>query len=386
MANELSVFEGNQAAPVSAKFQSLIAAGLGNELAEGIRQSYGIISIKASRFRIKYKGEETPLMNERNEPLGSIEVVIVKANSFLNKQYYKGAYADGNNAAPDCYSLDGKVPSPNVQTPQHTNCAGCPMNAFGSKIGENGVKQKACRDTKKLAVVPMTDIQNANFGGPMLFRVPPSALRDLAAFSETMKSRGYPYNAVGVRIGFDINASHPKPTFKAIRPLTDDEAELVLEHFHSDAVERILTDAEAAPIEEVPAPAVDSAFEQPVAPRPAPAPAPAPIQAAPAPAPVAPKVPSPFGGAPVPAPAQAAPPATVKVPKPPKPKAPAGAPTGVPSPVFGQPAAATVPAQSTAPAAAPPVESDAEEGTAPAGSQLDDDITNILAGLGLPGQ
>jgi hypothetical protein len=379
MANELSVFESNQSlGPVSTKFNALIEAGHGNELSEGIRQSYGIVSIKGSKFRVKFKGDETPITNERGEPVPSIEAVIIKANPFLNKQYYAGAYAEGNSAAPDCYSLDGKTPSPNVTRPMHTNCAGCPMNAFGSKVSESGVKQKACRDTKKLAIVPLADLQNAGFGGPMLFRVPPSSLRDLASFSDTMKARGYPYNSVGVRIGFDIDASHPKPTFKAIRPLTDDEAEVILEHFNSDAVERILADAEAAPVEEVapPAGAPDRDFEQPpvqqrqAAPPPAPAPAPPP----PAPAQAA-KVPSPFGAAAAaPAPA-AAPPANVRVPKPPKPKAAAPTQT-VPAPAFGG-----APAQAAAPATAA---AEAADEAAPPATQLDDDINNILAGLNLP--
>lgn len=372
MANELSVFEGTQAlAPVSSKFQPLIAAGLGNELSEGIRQSYGILSIKASRWRIKFKGEETPLVNATTgDPIPSLELVIVKANAFLNKQYYKGNYAEGSNSPPDCYSLDGKIPSPNVQKPVHSNCAGCPMNAFGSKVSDSGVKQKACRDTKKLAIVPLADLKNAHFGGPMLFRVPPSALRDLAAFSETMKSRGYPYNSVAVRVGFDMQASHPKPTFKAIRPLTDDEAELVLEHFNSDAVERILTDAEAAPADEVPAPASapDEAFEQPpVQVAPTPAPAPAPVQRPGA-------APNPFAGAAAAPPAQVASQTTVRVPRPVKPKPPAtaAAPSQVPNP-FGAPATT----------AAAPVAPAGEEDAAPSATELDNDINNILAGLNL---
>lgn len=372
MSNEVAIFEkGQQAVAVSSRFQELIDSGQANDLSEGIRQSFGIISIKGGKFRIKYKGEETPITDENGEARPSIELVIVKANNFLNKQYYKGKYVEGNSAPPDCYSLDGKVPSPNVQTPVHSNCAGCPMNAFGSLVSESGVKQKACRDTKKLAVVPLFDLKNAGFGGPMLLRVPPSALRDLASFSEVMKSRGYPYNSVGVRVGFAMDAAHPKPTFKAIRPLTDDEAEVILEHFHSDAVERILTDNEAAPAEEVGAAApaaTDPDFEVP----PAQAVQAQPLRMAPPPAPLAPKVPAPaFAAPPAQATAPVAPPAAVRVPKPAKPRA---APA-VTAPAFGAPPAVAAP-----PASAP-------EDATPPGTQLDDDIANILSGLNLtPGQ
>lgn len=249
------------AVALSNKFQAMVAAGAGMDLGEGIRSSYGILGIKGGKFRVKYKGQETILSMQHPQdpnvqlPVSFVDVVIVKANNFLNKQFYKGNYVEGSNSPPDCYSLNGKTPSPQVQGPQHANCALCPQNQFGSKIGDDGKKQKACRDTKKLAVVPLADIRNSTMGGAMLFRVPPSALKDLSTMSDALKGRGYPYNSVAVRIGFDTSVSHPKPTFQAVRPLSDVEADLVLEMFASDSVESVLAaeDFEATPAQEVPA-------------------------------------------------------------------------------------------------------------------------------------
>ncbi len=247
--------------------KALLAAGIDAALGEGIRASYGIVGIKAGKFRIKYKGVEevvsqlNPNTGQR-EPVSSIQVVIVKANPFLNKQYYAGKYTEGSNSAPDCYSLDGKVPSPSIPKPVFSNCTLCPKNLYGSMVSETGIKQKACRDTKKLAIVPLENLRNEALGGPMLFRVPPSSLKDLSALADGMKARGYPYNSVAVRIGFDLEASHPKPTFKAIRPLTDEEAEVVLELFHGDGVAAVLSDNDAV-VDAVVAPVEKhSEFEQ----------------------------------------------------------------------------------------------------------------------------
>lgn len=252
MSNNMVLFQqqGGALAAPSAKFQALVQAGVGMDLGDGIRSSYGIVGIKGGKFRIRYKGEERMLTMPHPQdpsqtiPVSFIDVVIVKANGFLNKQFYRGNYVEGSDSPPDCYSLNGKTPSPQVQQPVHSNCALCPMNQFGSKIGDNGQKQKACRDTKKLALVPLADIRNAGMGGAMLFRVPPSALKDLSVMSDALKGRGYPYNSVAVRIGFDTTVSHPKPTFQALRPLTDDEADLVLEMFSSDSVEAVLADGD----------------------------------------------------------------------------------------------------------------------------------------------
>ena len=247
MNNSVSLFQhDNEVGPA----KSLLAAGIDNALGEGIRASYAVVGIKAGKFRVKYRGTEHVIQKTDPDtgqptPVSNLEVVIVKANPFLNKQYYAGKYAEGSNSPPDCYSLDGKVPSAQVAKPVHNSCTLCPKNQFGSLVSDTGVKQKACRDTKKLAIVPLGDLRNEAMGGPMLFRVPPSALKDLSNLADAMKSRGYPYNSVAVRISFDLDASHPKPTFNAIRPLKDAEAQIVLELFHGDGVAAVLSDNDA---------------------------------------------------------------------------------------------------------------------------------------------
>ena len=242
MSNQVTLFQQEGGAVLSTKFAPLVAAGIGTELGDGIKGSYGIVGIKAGKFRIKYKGDEKVLMNADGTPVGYIDVVIVKANGFLNKQYFEGKYVEGSTAPPVCYSLDGVKPSDASTKKQAVACALCPKNQFGSRIGDNGVKQKACNDTKKLAVVPLADIMNVGLGGAMLFRVPPSSLKELSAMSDQLKGRGYPYNSVATRISFDLEVSHPKPIFKALRPLNDDEADQVLEQYQSDSVQRVLAD------------------------------------------------------------------------------------------------------------------------------------------------
>ena len=354
MSQQVTLFQNETGATVSAEYKALVASGaLGDDLGEGLRGGgFAVISKKGSKWRIKYKGEETLITNADGDPAPSLEAVIIKANPFVNKQYYKGKWVEGSTTPPDCFSLDGKTPSNQVENPQHNNCAGCPMNVWGSKINEAGKKVKACADTKKLAIVPLADIKNVAFNGPMLYRVTSSELGDLGTFADQMKSRGFPYNSVAVRFGFDPNVSHPKATFKAIRPLTDAEAQQVLELYQSDSVARVLsadftTEAKAEHGEAVVAtPPADPDFEQPPA-------ALAPKAAAPVAAPAASKA---TFGAPAAAPA-AAKPAVVPPPPGRKPKA--------------------------APAPAPVVEAAAEEEAdpAPATSQLDDDIAGILAGL-----
>lgn len=372
-----------------------------NSLGEGIRSSYAILSIKGGRWHIKYKKNDTVIqsMNPqtgRNEPVSSLELVIIKANGFLNKQYYKGKYVEGNSAPPDCYSLDGKVPSAAVKTPVHSNCTLCPMNQFGSMIGDNGVRQKACRDTKKLAVTPLADLRNESLGGPMLFRTPPSALGDLSKLADAMKARGFPYNAVAVRFSFDLNVSHPKPIFNAIRPLTDDEADIVAELYLSDGTAAVLADNDIV-VDTAQAPQANpaGAFEQEptVAVGPQPTAQPAPVAPVVHSAPVQPQAPAaPAQPAFVAAPEQTGPTTLVAAFAPPPPP-PGQIGVGVVQPFNGgnvaappmtafAPPPAKTRRKATAPvdlpAAAPTV---VETAQAPPQGQLDADIGNILAGL-----
>lgn len=367
MSNAMTVFQEGGDLELADAFKEAVSSGLiaGGDLGEGIGGSYAILSIRGKTFRVKHQGEETPITDDKGDAVGSLEAVIVKANPYLTKQYYEKAFEDGDAEAPSCFSIDGKVPSPSVEVPQHTNCAMCPMNKFGSRVTPAGVKVKACQDNKKLAITSLADIEGKAIGGAMLFRVPASALKDLLAFNNLMTARGYPYNAVAVRIGFDIDASYPKPTFRAIRPLRPDEAERVIAMYQSDQVDRLLADfsdinakSDAAPAE----PAADDAFEQPQ----------------PSPKPVAKVTPPP----------PVAKPTLVKTAAPATPKAPASTVTKPAAAAKPAPKAATPPPPVAKPKAvplvAPPVEEaapEAAEETADAGGDLSDDIAAILGEL-----
>lgn len=371
MSNEMTMFQENSGLELAPEFMPMVAAGLTDDLSQGVGGGFAVVSFKAGKFRIKHKGNEIPITDDRGDPVGSIETVIIRANGHITKQWYSKPYDDGDSSAPDCFSLDGVVPAPSAPKVQAKSCAMCPKNAFGSAPPRDGKpsKGKACQDNRKLAIVPLMDINNETFGGPMLFRVPPSALNDLAQFGAAWKARGYPYNALGVRIGMDMDTSYPKPTFKAIRPLTSEEAQQVLALVHSPAVERILVDLDptgAAPVNQG-----GPEFEQePEAPAPAPAPAPKPVAAKPVAAkPVAPKAPAATFGKP-----QAAAPA-----------APAKAATfgGKPKPASAPAPAAPTKGKAKVTAAPEPAEeaADVEAADPSSGGSMESDIEKVLAEL-----
>lgn len=253
-----------------------------DDLQAGVQGGFGLIGYRGKVWSIRYRGDEMQLMRDDGDgPRGSVELVILKASKTIAKNYYEAGWVDGSTAPPDCFSTNGVTPDVSSSKKQSATCATCPKNAWGSKVTEQGKQAKACADSKRLAVVPLGNIKNEAYGGPMLLRVPAASLQDLAAFGKKMSSLGYHYYSIGIRVGFDPAESFPKFTFGAIRALSDDEARLVLEMQKDDAVERILSEAveiNPAPVQDQRAAALASAFEQP--PQPASQPAPAPVQVA----------------------------------------------------------------------------------------------------------
>jgi hypothetical protein len=180
---------------------------LGDSLGGGISgggAEFPRISIKGSRFRLIDGGAESVL------DTNALEVVIVGANPGLSKAWYASAWnPDAEPTAPDCYSLEGDKPHPDSTQPQNDICAGCPQNAWGSRITPQGTKVKACADKKRLAVVSADDA-----GGPIyLLEVTASALKGLNKYNTGLKMRNIPTEVVRTIVSFDTDASYPKIEF-----------------------------------------------------------------------------------------------------------------------------------------------------------------------------
>lgn len=345
-------------APAAAIFQGVDA---GDDLSGGITGGYGMIRIRGKVWTVHYRDLEQQLMRADGDgPMGTIELVILKANPHLSKTWYENGWDENSNNPPDCSSANGVVPDNNVPKKQSAVCATCPRNQWGTAA--NGGKGKACGDHRRLAVTPAADIANEAFGGPMLLRCPAASLQDLAAFDTKYKQAGYPYFSLVVKIGFDPKESYPKLVFSAVRPLTAAEGQLVMTLRNSDAVGRVIADApppQATAPHAAAQPPQEQLFEQapnntPVAAvtvqqaAPAPAPAPAPVQPA--------QTTMSFGGAAVAPPPAAQPvqqPVVQQAAPPPPPPQPAAAAPQRPMTGFGGAAVAT-PRGNPAPAQAAP--------------------------------
>lgn len=265
---------------------------------QGLTAAFAVISYKGKNWRIKHRGEEELVMDANNVPVAVLNVIIVGISPNISKQYYDKKYTEGDDGAPDCFSIDGVAPDAASPKKQCTTCAACPKNAWGSRITDAGKKAKACQDSRRIAVVPSGDILNEGLGGPMLLRIPPTSLNNLAGLSRELTRFGAQPFMVETQLGFDYSVAYPLLTFKATGWVQDPAAaaqirdvmqDPIIERMLQEAVVAAEHDPEAAQHENSAlATGGPSAFQQAAAVQPTPGPAvqsePAPQQAPAAPA------------------------------------------------------------------------------------------------------
>lgn len=256
-----------------AYLKSANRAVVNDDLTAHAGTGFPVMSIKGKNFTVVRDGERTVLTKDvdgEKIAVPSIEVVLVKANKGTSKVFYMKGYQEGSEATkPDCFSNTGDRPDSSVAEPQAKSCALCPHNQWGSKIGDNGGKGKACQDSVRMAIATADQIND-----PYLLRVPPASIKSLGEYGKMLAKRGVGYNMVVTRIGFDMESPTPKLTFKPTGLLSDAGYAQVQEVAGSDVVLSILgadgiaaaAAAEATPEEALPTVEVKAA-----------APAPAPV-------------------------------------------------------------------------------------------------------------
>lgn len=177
------------------------------------------ISIRGSVFRMIVDGQEVAKNEDRH-----MDIVIVNGAEFTSRTYYGGTYQEGQNAGPDCWSNDGKTPDTRSTNVQSKDCASCPMNIAGSGQGNS----RACRYSRRLAVVMGNDVDNSDvyqlvLPAQSIFGKPVEGKMPFEQYVRFLASHGLSIRSVVTRISFDTNSATPKLTFRAVKPLTEEE-------------------------------------------------------------------------------------------------------------------------------------------------------------------
>lgn len=238
-----------QTAKLPASISRLLAAAsqaTAKELTGGVQSGFGILSYKGKVWSHRKGGVTVQFLDDDGNAMPSLDLILVRSSPTPAKTFYEIAYEDGSNAQPRCWSGDGLKPDAAVPHPVSKGCQSCPNNVWGSKVTPAGKKTRACSDVRRLAVVSLSDLdEKGGEATPVLLRVPPASLNPLKDYGEKqLDPKGIPYFAVVTRVGFNPQAAHPQLTFRAVRFLTEVQADAVLALRESADVKRILAVAE----------------------------------------------------------------------------------------------------------------------------------------------
>jgi hypothetical protein len=241
----LTIFRNGGAVAVSNRFQGVQLPT--ERLDEGVGAGFARVTYKGSKWGFKYQGETKPILYPMPDgsviPSPYLDIVILRASAHPSKAWYEGAYQEGNMGPPDCWSTNGIVPDQASPKRQAKQCQGCQHNVWGSKINRDtgqATRGKACMDMKRLAVVPVGDIENKGMSGPMMLSVPPSSLKRLGPYQGMLEANGVNYCQVWTRVTFLAGQAYPVFDFDAKAALNDAQAEQVVGMLEHPLIDRIL--------------------------------------------------------------------------------------------------------------------------------------------------
>ena len=179
------------------------------------------ISIRGNVFRMMVDGKEIAQNEDR-----AMNIIIAAANANVSRTFYAGTYQEGQAMAPTCWSNDGVTPDIKSEQPQASKCASCQQNIKGSGQGDS----RACRFSQRLAVLLENDIRGdiyqLTLPAQSIFGAAENGKMPLQSYAKFLGSHGLPVTAVVTEMRFDTASATPRLTFKAVRPLNEEELAL----------------------------------------------------------------------------------------------------------------------------------------------------------------
>jgi hypothetical protein len=220
-------------------------------LAEGVGESFPVVSLRGGKWHIKWQGEETLLEDARGRPLQEISVVILDAGP-ISKQWFESQYVNekvSHGRAPDCFSMNGVKPESQSPKPQSATCAPCPHNIWGSAGRENKAtvegkgRGKACSDGRRLALMlpPGMVAGREKEITPALLRIPPTSLKPLKNYGRELDGMGLDFDMVVTTMSFAGDATQPVVVFERESVLSEEEYQVVIDTAETDdSVKRMI--------------------------------------------------------------------------------------------------------------------------------------------------
>lgn len=163
-----------------ALFEDQLAA-MASEAVKAEQSSLTTTFLSTQGGQLKYRGDVVAG--------NKLACVILAAP--IERLYYDTRYDPTKIVPPACFAIDasavGMKPSDASPKKQDTSCEGCPKNEWGSAA--NGGKGKACRETRRLLLIPADSISSAaavETAEVAALRPPVTSLKNYANYVQTI--------------------------------------------------------------------------------------------------------------------------------------------------------------------------------------------------------
>jgi hypothetical protein len=180
---------------------------------------------------------------------GEFNAIIVALLPKVSRTFYEGTYdPSAKPTLPDCWSNDGVMPEDGVPNVQSSVCSSCPNNVAGS--GENG-KGRACRFVRRVALLldgdPKGLTYQFNIPSKSLFGKGEGHTHPFESYVQYLIANDHALDYVVTKIAYDLEADTMQMNFTPVRPITDEEYDLVIAAQTDPETQRLiqLTVAEA---------------------------------------------------------------------------------------------------------------------------------------------
>ena len=191
------------------------------------------ISIKGGVFRKMAGGKEIGAIEDRH-----MNVIFVRMAHTASRQYYSGAYKEGEKIAPACWSTDSKVPDKEVKSPQAEACDKCPWSVKGSGQGGSGT---ACRLSWRTAVVlpndPSGDIMQLVLPARSCFGKEDGGKWPFRPYIQKLADNDISAGRVITKMQFDTKSPVPKLLFSPVGVVPEGDIDTIMKQRESAAAE-----------------------------------------------------------------------------------------------------------------------------------------------------
>ena len=194
------------------------------------------ISIKGGVFRKMAGGKEIGAIEDRH-----MNVIFVRMAHTASRQYYFGAYKEGEKIAPTCWSSDSKKPDAEVKNPQSATCDTCQFSVKGSGQGGSGT---ACRLSWRTAVVlpnnPDGDVMQLVLPATSCFGKEDGGKWPFRPYIQKLADNEISAGRVITKMQFDTKSPVPKLLFSPVGVVPEEDLDTIKRQRESAAAENAI--------------------------------------------------------------------------------------------------------------------------------------------------